>query len=259
MMETSSSGMCATAYAISTAAVLFAFLGGAACGAEEHVVFSQPGVSDIGDRVYVIERRPLGEWFMISWQKSPFTADGKLVPVDWDPGNKTGLSIPDEHARRIAQRGMRNAAGSTVCQMYGGTVGAYLNSADLSGKGVDANGNPLPGSDGYKQMITPSYMFRPEETINPWCSPDGRLQVSLDLQIPTAMCAERKGSLAYANPLLTLVDPRLHVPGCPAGRRRHKLPHVGFSAFKRTRDSPDDLHRGRRLLRLGRSRQPREA
>ena len=94
-----------------TAAVLFAF-----CGAEQHVVFSQPDVSNIGDRVYVIERRPLGEWFMISWQKSPFTADGKFVPVDWDPCEKTGLSIPDEHARRMAQRGMRNAAGSTVCR-----------------------------------------------------------------------------------------------------------------------------------------------
>ena len=83
---------------------------------------------------------------MISWQKSPFTADGKFVPVDWDPGEKTGLSIPDEQTRTKAQRGMRNAAGSTVCQMYGGTVGAYLNSADLSGKGIDAQGNPLPGS-----------------------------------------------------------------------------------------------------------------
>ena len=132
---------------------------------------SQPDVSDIGERVYVIERRPLGEWFMISWQKSPFTADGKFVPVDWDPGEKTGLSIPDEQTRRRSQRGMRNAAGSTVCQMHGGTVGAYLNSADLSGDGVDAKGNPLPGSNGYKQMITPSYMFGPEQAIHPWRAP----------------------------------------------------------------------------------------
>ena len=121
------------------------------------MLFSQPNVTNINGRVYVIERRPLGEWFMISWQKSDFTADGKFVPVDWDPGEKTGLSIPDERTRRLAQRGMRNVAGSTVCQMHGDTVGAYLNSADLSGKGADAQGNPLPGSDGYKQMITPSY------------------------------------------------------------------------------------------------------
>ena len=103
---------------------------------------------------------------MISWQRSPFTADGKFGPVDWDPGEKTGLSIPDGATRRLAQRGMRDAAGSTVCQMYGGTVGAYLNSADLSGQGVDAKGNPLPGSNGYKQMITPSYRFRPDEAIH---------------------------------------------------------------------------------------------
>ena len=47
-------------YATVTAAVLFAFFGSVACGAEGHVVFSQPDVSDIGERVYVIERRPLG-------------------------------------------------------------------------------------------------------------------------------------------------------------------------------------------------------
>ncbi len=176
--------------------------------AKADVIFSQPEVSDIDDRVYVIERRPLGQWAMTSWQKSPFTADGKFVPFDWDPGEKTGLSIPDKDTRTRTQRGMRNAAGSTVCQMYGDTVGAYLNSTDLSGKGVDAKGNPLPGSNGYKQMVTPQYFFGPEEIIHPWREPDSRLQVSLDLQIPIAVCAEKKGSLAYANPLLTLVDPK---------------------------------------------------
>ncbi len=194
-----------------TAAVLFACFASAASGAEAHVVFSQPNVLDIADRLYIVERQPLGKWLMISWQKSPFTADGKFVPVDWDPGEKTGLSIPDVHARRMAQRGMQNAAGSTVCQMHGDTVGAYLNSADLSGNGFDTDGNPLPGSNGYKQMITPSYKLRPEETIHPWRTPGSRLQVSLDLQIPTAVCAEKKGSLAYANPLLTLVEPETKV------------------------------------------------
>jgi hypothetical protein len=181
---------------------------------EDNVVLSQPDVADIGGRVYVIERRPLDEWFMISWQKSPFTADGKFVAVDWDPGEKTGISIPDEQTRMRSQRGMRNAAGSTVCQMYGGTVGAYLNSADLSGKRVDAKGNPLPGSDDYKHMVTPSYMFGPEETIHPWRAPDSCLQVSLDLQIPIAVCGEKKGSLAYANLLLTLVDPKTKLKIC---------------------------------------------
>ncbi len=172
------------------------------------VLLSQPDVSDIGDRLYVIERQPAEVWFMISWQRSPFTADGRFMPVDWDPGEKTGLSIPDAHARRMAQRGMRNVPGSTVCQMFGDAVGAYLNSADLSGGGVDGDGNPLPGSEGYKQMVTPSYKFDAKGAVRPWSTPDSVLRVSLDLQIPTAVCAERKGSLAYVNPLLTLVDPR---------------------------------------------------
>ncbi len=211
--------------------------------AEEHVLFSQPEVSEIGGRVYVIERRPLGEWFMISWQKSPFTPDGKFVPVDWDPGEKTGLSIPDVNARRRAQRGMRNAAGSTVCQMYGDAVGAYLNSADLSGDGVDAEGHPLPGSDGYKQMITPSYMFAPQETVNPWRTPGSRLEVSLDMQIPTAVCTEQKGSLAYVNPLIQLTDPntKLRLSWGPMlfskrskGEHTKPLQHIAYDAPSRS-------------------------
>ena len=141
--------------------IAYLALGGVVCGAEGEVVLSQPEVQGIAGQMYVIERRPVGEWFMISWQKSPFTKDGKFVPVDWDPGGKTGLSIPNEAARGKAQRGMRNVPGSTVCQMHRDTVGAYLNSADLSVKGKDAKGNPLPGSGGYKQMITPSFMFHP--------------------------------------------------------------------------------------------------
>ena len=77
----------ARGHATVTAALLFALCGSVACGADGHVVFSQPNVSDISKRIYVIERRPLGEWFMISGQMSPFTADGKFVPVDWDPGD----------------------------------------------------------------------------------------------------------------------------------------------------------------------------
>ena len=79
-METRRSRVFTRNYATVTAAMFFAFFGSVACGAEENVVFSQPDVSNIGDRVYVIERRPLGEWFMISWQKSPFTTDGKWFP-----------------------------------------------------------------------------------------------------------------------------------------------------------------------------------
>ncbi len=181
---------------------------------DAEIIFSQPDVQGIGGRFYVRERQPIGTWYLISWQKSPYTPKGTFVPVDPDPGRKTGLSIPGDRA--AYQRGMRNAAGATVGQMYGGTVGAYLNSADLSGKGVDAKGRPLPGSGGYKMMITPSIQFAPKRrtgrtarggtTVYPWREKNGRLRVALDLQVPTAVCAEKKGSLAYANPLLTLID-----------------------------------------------------
>jgi len=79
MMETGRSGMFTRGYATVTAAVRFAFFDSVACGAEARLVFSQPDASDIGEGVYGIERRPLGEWFMISWQKSLFTADGKCL------------------------------------------------------------------------------------------------------------------------------------------------------------------------------------
>ncbi|MFW5693417.1 MAG: hypothetical protein ACOCWL_04295 [Thermoguttaceae bacterium] len=94
---------------------------------------------------------------MTSWQRSPFTPEGKFIPVDWDAGAKTGLFIP--HPRHKHQRGMRPAVGSTTAQMHGGVVGAYLNSADLSAEGLDDEGRPLPGSGGYKMMVTPQILF----------------------------------------------------------------------------------------------------
>ena len=103
---------------------------------------------------------------------------------------------------------MRDVAGATTAQMSGDAVGAYLNSADLSGSGTDAQGRPLPGSGGYKMMVTPQIRFAPETAVRPFCTENGRLDLSLDLQIPVAECGEKKGSLAYVNPVLLLVDPQ---------------------------------------------------
>jgi hypothetical protein len=174
--------------------------------ANGHVLFAQPEVRDIGDRFYVAERRPLGQWVMTSWQHSPFTAEGKFVPVGWDPGPKTGLSIAGP--RRNAQRGMQDAAGTTTGQMHGPAVGAYLNSADLSVEGRNEQGRPLPGSGGYKMMITPQILFAPDSIIRPFRRRDSRLDLRLELQVPTAACAERKGSLAYVSAVLLLIDPQ---------------------------------------------------
>jgi hypothetical protein len=184
----------------------------------EQLIFEQPyvGTGDIEDRIFVKENRPLEKWFMISWQESPYIEGGKpFMPVDWDPVEKTGFSIPGDRA--LNQRGYRNEAGSTACQMFGNTVGAYLNSADLSMDGVDEDGNPLPGSGGYKQGFFPSYHFSPQrlsgndDPIYLWREEKSILEISLELQIPTAVCAEQKGSLAFVNPLLLLVDPKTNL------------------------------------------------
>ena len=170
------------------------------------VLFRQPELAGFGNRMYVQARVPSGDFAMISWQKSPFTPDGKFVPVGWDAGARTGLAVTGD--RTPAQRGMRDAAGATTAQMSGDAVGAYLNSADLSGGGTDAQGRPLPGSSGFKMMVTPQIRFAPETAVRPFRAENGRLDLSLDLQIPVAKCAEKKGSLAYANPVLLLVDPQ---------------------------------------------------
>jgi hypothetical protein len=171
-----------------------------------HVLFRQPEMAGFGNRMYVQARVPSGEFAMVGWQKSPFTPDGKFLPAGWDAGAKTGLAVTSD--RTLAQRGMRDVAGATTAQMSGDAVGAYLNSADLSGGGTDAQGRPLPGSNGFKMMITPQIKFAPETAVHPFRTENGRLDLSLDLQIPVAECGEKKGSLAYANPVLLLVDPQ---------------------------------------------------
>ncbi|MCY2994387.1 MAG: hypothetical protein NTY19_41945 [Planctomycetota bacterium] len=159
------------------------------------VLFRQPELAGVGNRMYVQARVPSGEFAMVGWQKSPFTPDGKFLPVGWDAGAKTGLAVTGD--RTLAQRGMRDVAGATTAQMSGDAVGVYLNSADLSGSGTDAQGRPLPGSGGFKMMVTPQIRFAPESAVRPFRAENGRLDLSLDLQVPVAECGEKKGSLAY--------------------------------------------------------------
>ena len=79
-------------------------------------------------------------------------------------------------------------------------------------------------------MVTPQIRFAPETAVRPFGPENGRLHLSMDLQIPVAKCGEKKGSIAYANPVLLLVDPRAGLKSpmwwaCshgvrPGGRRR---------------------------------------
>jgi hypothetical protein len=173
------------------------------------VLFRQPSLEGFGDRMHVQEHAPVGTFSMISWQKNPATTDGNFVPVDWNVGEKTGLPIAENHS--AAQRGMKNRSGSTAAQMSGTAVGAYLNSDDLSGAGVDAQGCPLPGSGGYKMMVTPQIFFSPAPVPDLFRTPGDKLIVSMDLQVPVAVSAGKKGSIAYVNPILVFIDAKRKV------------------------------------------------
>lgn len=173
------------------------------------VLFRQPSLDGFGDRLFVQAHPAPGTFNLISWQKNPTTDDGRFVPVDWNVGEKTGLVIATNLSS--AQRGMRNERGATAAQMSGTAVGAYLNSADLSGGGQDAGGNPLPGSGGYKMMVTPQFFFPKPQVAGLFQAREDRLKVSMDLQIPVAVSAQKKGSLAYVNPVLVFIDAKRNV------------------------------------------------
>jgi hypothetical protein len=84
----------------------------------------------------------------------------------------------------------------------------YLNSDDLSRDGLDADGHPLPGSGGYKMMVTPEIRFSRKQDIRPFADPRGGLEVSFDLQVPVVDDQKKAGSHSYVNPCLVFVDPK---------------------------------------------------
>jgi hypothetical protein len=181
----------------------------AANAAESVVLFKQPSLDGIAGKLYVQSRTPDGTLCLISWQKNPATADGLFVPVDWNVGEKTGLEMTESLLER--QAGMANRPGATAAQVCGTAVGAYLNSDDLSGSGRDAAGNPLPGSGGYKMMVTPEILFPTKAAIKPFADPMGRLVTSFDLQVPVALDQQKAGSHSYVNPCFVFMDPKTKV------------------------------------------------
>src|SRR5580658_9301740 len=115
------------------------------------VLFQQPQESGIAGQFFV----PLathtspqtGIFELVLWQPNPDTADGELVSTTWDAGSETGFAPTSPST---AQLGFQNQAGTSTAQMEGGTVGAYINSANL------------PGSPaGQKMMISPQFLFTP--------------------------------------------------------------------------------------------------
>ena len=126
---------------------------------------------------------PVGQFYLHANQPNAHSADGDFVPVTWDAGAMTGLHIPAN--RRRYQRGVWvDGPGSgprhTVAQVFGDTVGAYLDSRDLK-----------HGSPGNRMMISPGYEFA--DGSSPFTEHGSEVGVSLDLQVPAASCEPDKG------------------------------------------------------------------
>jgi len=162
------------------------------------VLFEQPSLNGVEGNFIVPRaehiRPPAGAFHMILWQPNPNRSDGMLVPTDWKAGEKTGFypAPPvDKH-----QAGYRNAPGSSTVQIDGDTVGAYINSADLSG-----------GSHKFKMMMTPEMSMVAPAQAHPFAQAGRAILVSLELQVPTAVDAHNAGSETYVSADLMFVDP----------------------------------------------------
>lgn len=111
------------------------------------------------------------EFALILWQRNPFTSNGLLVPNEFDASARTGFASGPMAGMQV---GFHNTPRSSVAQMYGGTVGVYLNSADLPG---------TPTSQ--KMMITPQYTF--SAPPSPFTTSESVLNAEMDLQVPTCV------------------------------------------------------------------------
>jgi hypothetical protein len=171
----------------------------AQASAPPDVLFEQSSLDGVeGKGNYLVplaEHRPppTGVFHMIMWQPNPSRSDGMLVPTGWRAGDKTGFYPSDPVDRH--QGGFRDAPGSSVLQIDGDTVGAYINSADLPG-----------GSNGYKMMMTPETSVAPEAQVHPFAQSGRAILVSLELQVPTAVDAHHAGSTTYVSADLLFVD-----------------------------------------------------
>jgi hypothetical protein len=144
---------------------------------DETALFQQPQESGIAGNlvvpVAVHQAPPHGMLVLILWQPNPNTPNGLLVPTTWDASSKTGFT--PAAPLDVKQLGFQDKVGSTTAQMDGGTVGAYLNSADLPGS---------PASQ--KMMITPQYEFLTGLEPATFPTPSSVLNAEMDLQVPTA-------------------------------------------------------------------------
>ena len=162
------------------------------------VLLTQPNITSIAPIMFnpksIRTPFPSGVFGLVIWQPNPYRPDGKMVPISsWDAGVKTGLHVSNLGE---GQSGYIDQAGTTVGQASGGAVGAYLNSTDFTSHGKCD-----------KMMITPQYRYRPSDMKYPFASMTGTIDVSFDLQVPTAIGGNSPTNNVYVTADVQYLDP----------------------------------------------------
>jgi hypothetical protein len=170
------------------------------------VIFVQPTLDGIAGNFHVPKaehRYPSERDFnLILWQPNPNRADGELMPTSWSAGDMTGF-YPSQSTVK-SQLAFHDEAGASTVQIEGETVGAYLNSSDLSSTAGAAV------ADMGTMMVTPAFTPPRQKIIYPFAQSGIALLNSLELQIPVARDMNRDGNMTYANAVFVLEDRRSH-------------------------------------------------
>lgn len=162
------------------------------------VIFEQPSLSGVKGNLFVpqIDGMPQSAPFRLNcWQPNPWQQSGHLLPSDWNAGSKTGFY--PQGWLWDAQVSYRPIKGSSTVQIWGDTVGVYLNSKDLpngSSNGLD------------KMMVCPEVKLSASQQPYPFSMDGQSLVTSIDLQVPTAVSLGKRGDLAYVTSDAVFLD-----------------------------------------------------
>lgn len=141
------------------------------------ILFTQPEVTSIESNIFVANVTkagvPTGTFDLVSWNKSPKTPSGTLVPTTWNAGSMTGFTPTSTSGTQL---GFQNESGTSTAQMEATTVGAYINSKDLPSSAL-----------GQKMMVSPEYLFASGDAPVPFENSSSSLTSSMDLQVPVAV------------------------------------------------------------------------
>jgi hypothetical protein len=134
---------------------------------------------------------PMDRFVLAFWEKNPRRSDGLTVPTKWNASTKTGLYVNQPHS--IYQSGFDDSGDLvSTAQVYGNTIGAYLNSADLR------NGRLPDGTLDPTFIMAPGIQFSAKPSgrvpgqVQVFQQPNSALTLSMELQVPTAVDEGRR-------------------------------------------------------------------